>query len=94
MGVGEDMSADDVLNLPLTPRTERVLAAAVEDARSRGHDYLGTEHLQMALAKERDGIAGQVLEVLGSRRDVVSKLEEIMNSAGYATEAVHPDDAQ
>ena len=85
------MSADALLSLTPTPRTERVLAAAAEAARARGHDYLGTEHLLLALAAERDGIAAQVLEDFRCRDDVISALDRIMRSVEYATEAVHPD---
>ena len=82
---------DALLSLVPTPRAARVLAAAEDAARSRGHDHVGTEHLLLALAEERDGIASQVLENLGCRGDVISTLDRIMNSVEYTTEAVHPD---
>ena len=85
------MATEALLGLAPTPRAARLLAAAEEAARSRGHDYLGTEHLLLALAEERDGIAAQVLENLGCRGNVISELERIMNSVEYTTEAVHPD---
>jgi ATP-dependent Clp protease ATP-binding subunit ClpC len=51
--------------LTLTPRTKRVLALAMDEARRLGHDYVGTEHLLLALAKEEEGLAIEVLRNLG-----------------------------
>ena len=35
--------------IPFTPRAKRVLELAVEEARSLGHNYVGTEHLLLAV---------------------------------------------
>ena len=51
--------------LTLTPRTKRVLALAMDEARRLGHNYVGTEHLLLALAKEEEGLAIEVLRNLG-----------------------------
>ncbi|MEV4839949.1 Clp protease N-terminal domain-containing protein [Nonomuraea sp. NPDC049486] len=58
------------------------LEAAVNEATSLGHNYVGCEHLLLGLVAEPDGIAGQVLRGLGAehrptRRAVVAAL------AGY-----------
>jgi ATP-dependent Clp protease ATP-binding subunit ClpA len=37
------------------------MARAAQIAQERGHTYLGTEHLLLALLDDPDGIAGQVL---------------------------------
>ncbi len=47
--------------IPFTPRAKRVLELAVEEARSLGHNYVGTEHLLLGLLREHDGVAAQVL---------------------------------
>lgn len=49
----------------LTPRTKRVIELAVEEARRLGHPYIGTEHLLLALVREGEGIAVDLLEGLG-----------------------------
>jgi Clp amino terminal domain, pathogenicity island component len=45
----------------LTARARRVLDAAEPVARSWGHSYIGTEHLLLALYREPDGVAAQIL---------------------------------
>ncbi|MBN2119948.1 MAG: ATP-dependent Clp protease ATP-binding subunit [Candidatus Omnitrophica bacterium] len=51
--------------LPFTPRAKKVLELAAEEARSMGHNYIGTEHLLLGLLREQEGIASQVLLGLG-----------------------------
>lgn len=51
--------------LPKTPRAKRVIDFAIEEARSMGHNYLGTEHLLLGLMLEHDGVAAVVLKNLG-----------------------------
>ena len=48
-----------------TDRARRVLVLAQEEARLLGHDYIGTEHLFLALLHEGEGVAGRVLATLG-----------------------------
>ena len=45
-----------------TERAEKVLLAAGSEAKQRGHDYVGTEHLLHAILKQKDSIALQALE--------------------------------
>src|SRR5579872_1972875 len=49
----------------LTPAAKRVLAFAVEEARTLAHQHVGTEHLLLGLLRETEGIAAAVLESLG-----------------------------
>ena len=53
--------------LALTPRAKKVLELAADEARRLNHDYIGTEHLLLGLAREEDGIAAGALESLGVR---------------------------
>jgi len=48
---GEGPVTDDP---PLTPRAERALDLAVEEARALGHHYVGTEHLLLGLVRVDD----------------------------------------
>ncbi len=54
-----------------TPRARRVLEHAETCAHALGHNYIGTEHLLVALFDEADGIAAKVLTELGADRDAV-----------------------
>ncbi len=49
----------------LTPRAKRVLELAADEARRMKHNYIGTEHLLLALLREKDGVAARVLRSLG-----------------------------
>ncbi len=49
----------------LTPRAKRVLELAADEARRMRHNYIGTEHLLLALIREKDGVAANVLRKLG-----------------------------
>lgn len=49
----------------LTPKAKRVLELAADEARRMRHSYIGTEHLLLALLREKDGLAATVLRRLG-----------------------------
>ena len=48
-------------DIPFTARAKKVLEYAVEEARSMGHSYIGTEHMLLGLIREKDGVAARVL---------------------------------
>ncbi len=49
----------------LTPRAKRVLQLSYQEAQELSHNYIGTEHILLALAKEGEGIAAQILRKHG-----------------------------
>ena len=46
---------------PFTPRAKKVLELALREALSIGHNYIGTEHILLGLAREGEGVAMQIL---------------------------------
>ena len=48
-----------------TPRVQRVVKLADEIAREHNQDYVGTEHILLALAREGAGQAARVLDARG-----------------------------
>jgi len=66
--------------LPYTPRAKKVIELAFEEARSLGHNYVGTEHLLLGLLREHEGVAARVLMNLGLNLEDVR--EEILNLLG------------
>ncbi len=46
----------------LSPRAKRVLQLAFDEARSLNHNYVGSEHILLALIREGEGLAAQTLE--------------------------------
>ena len=70
-------ASDD--HLPFTPITKRALESATKEALTLGHNYIGTEHLLLALLATEEGLASQVLRRMGlelrtTRRAVVTAL--------------------
>jgi ATP-dependent Clp protease ATP-binding subunit ClpC len=61
MGRGVDLAAGE---LPWTGRAQDAIALAREEARVRGEDEAGTEHILLALVHERDGAAMRILDQL------------------------------
>ena len=59
-----------------TPRTKTVIELSVEEARILGHNYVGTEHLLLALIREGEGIAAKILAGIGINFD--STAQEII----------------
>src|SRR5712691_6826737 len=49
----------------LTRRAKKVIELAVDEARSLGHQYIGSEHLLLGILREGEGLAVGVLENLG-----------------------------
>lgn len=75
--------------LPRMPRVERAMQYAKEEARTLGHDYIGTEHLLLALMREPDSVAAQVLADLGITQARLRA--EVLNFVQPGTEDF-PDD--
>src|SRR5574341_1636938 len=62
----------------VTPRIKRIVDIANEEANRLKDDYVSTEHLLLALASDRDGGAGRVLNDLGLARErILQVLPEI-----------------
>jgi ATP-dependent Clp protease ATP-binding subunit ClpC len=56
-------------HIPFTPRAKKVLELSLREALQLGHNYIGTEHILLGLIREGEGVAVQVLEVLGADRN-------------------------
>src|SRR5438132_1960139 len=82
--------------IPFTPRAKRVLELAVEEARSLGHNYVGTEHLLLGLIREGEGVAAKVLLELGVdrkrvREETLKLLGGTPSSAGGTEREERPE---
>ncbi|HZK43007.1 MAG TPA: ATP-dependent Clp protease ATP-binding subunit [Syntrophomonadaceae bacterium] len=71
--LGEDAGGNEGAegDLPITPRAKKVFNLAFDEARLQGVNYVGTEHLLLALLREEEGLAGQVLISMGVRLNEV-----------------------
>ena len=63
MGTGAPLPEN--ADLSLTPRSKRILEISAMEARRLGHNYIGTEHLLMAIIRDGDSVAAQILHALG-----------------------------
>lgn len=63
--------------LPQTPRAKKVIEFAMEEARNLNHNYVGTQHLLLALLRDAEFPAAQVLMNLGL--DLVRVREQVQN---------------
>ncbi len=81
IGTGaEDRIGGDI---GFTPGAKKViLELAVEEARSFGHNYIGTEHIILGILQENDGVAAKVLGRLGVSAERVR--EQVMILLGMA----------
>lgn len=62
--------------LPFTPRAKKVMELALREALSMGHNYIGTEHVLMALVRESGDLVGRHLrDTLGERYPELIRLE-------------------
>ena len=68
--------------LYIAPRTKRVLELAAAEANELGNNYVGTEHLLLAILREGDGMTMSILERFGVTEDKMQKaFETVMNES-------------
>ena len=68
-------------NPPYTPRASLALQAALGEALRLFHNYIGTEHILLALMRDQDGLAARALGELGvSTEGTRSRLVEMVNT--------------
>lgn len=84
-GAKTSLSADD-----FTPRSKRVLQIAVMEAARLGHNYVGTEHLLIAILSESDSYGVRFLQSLGAKTsDIMSEIGSALNSVDEAPPSSH-----
>ncbi len=70
----------------LTPEVKYTLELAVDEARFLGNSFIGTEHLLMALTRQKDTIAFQVLVRLGMNpKQVRGRIHEVLKDASQTS---------
>jgi hypothetical protein len=76
VGRGEEPASGTSVPPPFTPRAKKVLALSEREARRLSHGYIDTGHLLLALVREGEGLAAQVLAKLGV--DFAGLVEEVL----------------
>ncbi len=77
-GVGGNTRQDGII--PFTPRVKRVLIMAATEAKSMNYNFIGTEHLLLALLREGESAASKVLRAMNVdvervRKEVIKALD-------------------
>ena len=75
----------DVPDIALTPRMKRTMENAARITAARGHTWVGTEHVLLALLDDPAGIAGSSIRLLGFEPALRQKVEGVLDSVGYNT---------
>lgn len=71
--------------IPLTPRTKRLIEISRNEARNLNQNFIAPEHLLLALTVENEGVAIAILQKLGV--DLSKLRNEIINN--IATESIN-----
>ncbi|MBL4930674.1 ATP-dependent Clp protease ATP-binding subunit [Clostridium paridis] len=71
--VGEGDFESGKEDIPLTPRTKRLLDLSLLEARNLGQNYISPEHMLLAMVNEREGVAFTILNTLNVNFDKVKK---------------------
>ncbi len=68
---GNPESGETFIALPRTTHAHELIDDAVEEARTLKHNFIGTEHLLLALLYEKEGRGAKILAQLGLKPDTV-----------------------
>ena len=71
-------------DVPPSPRGRKVLEDSAEEARSLGHEYIGTEHLLLACAREQGGETAKFLAAHSVTVEMVREVIADLSGAGTA----------
>ncbi|MEQ8753642.1 MAG: ATP-dependent Clp protease ATP-binding subunit [Coleofasciculus sp. G1-WW12-02] len=72
--------------IPFTPKAKRLFELSFKEARQLGHNYIGPEHLLLAILQDSDSVAGKVLQSLGvnsatARTKLIQAIGEVAAAA-------------
>lgn len=61
-----------------TPRARAIITATQDEARSAGHDYLGTEHIVLGLLSQPKGLAAAFIATKATSQQVRTAMAEVL----------------
>lgn len=92
IGLGEyiTLSPDD-----FTPRTKRIIQTSIMQASRLGNNYVGTEHILLAILADTDSYAVRFLGEMGVRaNDLIENLQNLLGSSDEQGNIASPDKKQ
>ena len=90
LGMGDENAQGK--QMTLTPRTKKVLEQSTREARELKQNYVSTEHILLALMREREGVAAHVLIKMGL--DLSKARDELLHILTGTDEETAPQDSQ
>ena len=87
VGQGDEVTTGQI---PFTPRAKKVLELALREALSLGHNYIGTEHILLALFADKQGLAARLLRQAGVTRSFALERVIAMLTGYQAKKAAPP----
>jgi ATP-dependent Clp protease ATP-binding subunit ClpA len=74
--------------IPFTPRAKKVLEFSLREALALHHNYIGTEHILLGLAREADAVGAQIMKAHGAdymavRQGVLDLLPAAQTTQGH-----------
>ena len=80
-------------DIPLSPRSKQILEKAFVFANKLKTNYIGTEHILLAIAQEGEGLGIKILSSLGvDQRDIVESVMKMMGVENYSMEPAEKSD--
>lgn len=82
-------------DIPLSPRSKQILEKAFVFANKLKTNYIGTEHILLAIAQEGEGLGIKILSSLGvDQRDIVESIMKMMGVENYSMEPAEKSDVK
>jgi ATP-dependent Clp protease ATP-binding subunit ClpC len=89
IGMGDDDRTTG--QIPVTPRANKVLELSLREARTMNHNYIGTEHILLGLARENDGVAMRILLDLGADAERIrNAVIQLLGGVAPTTSGIPP----
>lgn len=80
----------EIVMAAMTPRATGVLENAAQRAHELGHDYIGTEHILLAVLDDKGGVASSVVDELGVTDSLRERLLSTLESQLYKRASTSP----
>jgi ATP-dependent Clp protease ATP-binding subunit ClpC len=86
--IPQNKFAFSIGDVPPSRRLKNVLELSAEEARTQGHEYIGTEHLLIALVREEGSSVERFLQRDGVDAESIRKMVAVLN--GYSDSQAKP----
>lgn len=86
IGIGDIDMSYPLLEIPITPRTKRILEESISEARSANVTYVLPEHILLSLIKDKDSVAYIILSNLEVNFSKIRK--QLRDYLGYENEGI------